>query len=221
MEECDHCSETFEDEDAYLEHLGAEHRGELGRIEQRRVEKHEDEQGGGGRTTLYVSVAAVAIIAAVGAFAVGNVFGGDGGVEQNAESPMAGSGNARAPAQDLVAAPTGYGQAHEHGPMTVQVDGQRIDFSQPQYQLQADAFHFESGNGQRYHVHANRVTLEYALETLGIGVTETSLSFNGTVYNDTNPNQRVVYRVNDEVVNPEQYVLSDGDEVEVIAERTN
>jgi len=204
MEECDHCSESFEDEDAYLEHLAAEHREELGRIEQRRVEEYEGEQSGGSRTGLYVSVAAVAIIAALGAFALGNVFG------SSTPTPM----------QDDVREPNGLRTVHEHGTMNVTVDGQEIDFSQREYQVQDDYFHFENGDGTEYHLHGRGITLEYALETLDIGVTNTALSYEGTVYNDTNPNERVVYRVNGEAVNPEQYVLQEGDQVEVIAEET-
>lgn len=204
MEECDHCGDTFEDEDAYLEHLGSQHRDDLGRIEEKRVEQYEADSGGGGRTQLYVAVAAVAVVAALGAFAFGNVFGS----------------SAPAPMQDDVQQPSGLQSVHYHGEMNVTVDGQAIDFSQEQYQLQDDYFHFERREGTRFHVHGQGVTLEYALETLDIGVTNTALSFDGTVYRDTNPDQRVVYRVNGEEVNPEQYVLERGDRIEVIAEET-
>jgi len=228
MEECDHCGDTFDDEDAYLSHLAGEHRGELGRIEEKRVENHEADQDG-GRTRLYVSVAAVAVIAALGAFALGTLFTGGGGggdtIEpsaQNAQSPMASGGDVPPPAQDQVALPQNLGSLHSHGTMTVEIDGQRLDFTRNEFQLQADAFHFEPGRnpGERYHLHAQRITLEYGLETLGIGVTNSTLSYDGTVYDDADPNQRVVYRVNGEEVNPELYKLSAGDEVTVIAEST-
>lgn len=44
MPDCDYCSVSFDDEDAYYEHLADEHAGELGAIDQRRVEQH---TGGG------------------------------------------------------------------------------------------------------------------------------------------------------------------------------
>lgn len=229
MEECDHCGDTFDDEDAYLSHLAGEHRGELGRIEEKRVENHEADQSG-GRTQLYVSVAAIAVIAALAAFAFGTVFAGGGGGSdtiaasaQNAQSPMAGGGDVPAPAQDQVALPQNPGATHDHGPMTVEIDGQRLDFTRDRFQYQDDYFHFEPGElpDDNYHLHAERVTLEYGLETLGIGVTDDTLSYNGTVYDDADPNQRVVYRVNGEEVDPELYKLSDGDEVTVIAEHTD
>lgn len=41
MPECDYCGASFEEEDAYLTHLGDDHGGELGRIDRRRVEQHQ------------------------------------------------------------------------------------------------------------------------------------------------------------------------------------
>jgi len=204
MEECDHCSASFDDEDAYLEHLGTEHRDDLGRIEERRVEQYETASGGSGRTRLYLSVAVIAVLAAVGAYALGNVFG---------SSPPD-------PTQDGVQQPSGLDTAHYHGTMAVTVDGERIDFSELQYQVQDDYVHFERRNGTELHVHGQGVTLEYALETLDIGVTETALSYDGTTYNDTRSNERVVYEVNGEEVNPETYVVQENDEIVVVAEST-
>lgn len=48
MVECEYCGDTFEAEDAHLEHLEAEHYGELGAIDRRRV----DAAGGGGEEGL-------------------------------------------------------------------------------------------------------------------------------------------------------------------------
>ncbi len=144
------------------------------------------------------------MFAALGAFALGNVFG---------SSPPK-------PMQDDVQQPAALGTVHYHGTITVSADGQQPDFSEQQYQVQDDYFHFENGDGSEYHVHGQGVTLEYALETLGIGVTDTALSHDGAVYNDSRTDQRVVYEVNGEAVNPETYVLQQGDEVVVIAETT-
>lgn len=46
MVDCDYCSGSFDDEDSYLEHLAAEHQGELGSIDQRRVAQRTDEESG-------------------------------------------------------------------------------------------------------------------------------------------------------------------------------
>ena len=44
MAECDYCSESFDGEEALLEHMRDEHEGELGRIDQRRVADLEGEE---------------------------------------------------------------------------------------------------------------------------------------------------------------------------------
>lgn len=47
MPDCDYCGATFDGEDAYLDHLAADHEGELGSIDERRVADHEGESDGG------------------------------------------------------------------------------------------------------------------------------------------------------------------------------
>ncbi|WP_436931408.1 DUF3105 domain-containing protein [Halosimplex halobium] len=47
MPDCDYCGATVDGEDAYLDHLAAEHEGELGSIDQRRVAEREGDDDGG------------------------------------------------------------------------------------------------------------------------------------------------------------------------------
>lgn len=51
MPDCDYCGESFDGEDAYLNHLADEHMGELGPIDRRKVEEH-----GGGTDDLLSSI---------------------------------------------------------------------------------------------------------------------------------------------------------------------
>ena len=44
MPECDYCGSSFEEEDAYLTHLGDDHSDELGRVDRRRVEQHRHDE---------------------------------------------------------------------------------------------------------------------------------------------------------------------------------
>jgi sulfur carrier protein ThiS len=217
MEECTHCGESFADEDASLAHLASTHRDDLGAIEERRVAAYEDAGDGGAPTSLYAAIGVVGLLLAVAVYALLSGGGGDDRtLAQEATSPMAGGGSVPAPAQDAVVAPRNYGATHEHGTMAVVVDGTRLDFARPRYQMQADGFHFEERNGRQYHLHAERVSLEYALETLGIGVTEHALSYDGTVYDDREAGVTVAYRVNGERVDPENTLLGQGDRVEVV-----
>lgn len=74
MPDCDYCEASFDDEEEYLAHLQAEHEGELGRIDRRRVEEagRTDEEGGLPTgpiilgLVLLVAVAVVAYTVAVG-----------------------------------------------------------------------------------------------------------------------------------------------------------
>jgi hypothetical protein len=102
--------------------------------------------------------------------------------------------------------------------MTVAIDGQRLDFSRDRYQLQDQAFHYEAGDGTEWHGHADRVTLQYALSTLGIEVTESTVTFEGTTYRDSDDGTDVTITVNGNAVDPSEYRLKEGDSVRVIVE---
>ena len=202
MAGCDYCSAAFEDDEAYLEHLRDEHGDELSRIDERRVREAFETEG--RSPTRVAAIGAVGFLVLVAVYAVVTL----------------GGGSTPAPMTDDVAQPHGLQSVHYHGQMDVVIGGSELDFSQPKYQLRADPFHFESRDGEQYHVHARNVTLEYALESLGIGVTDSTLSFDGEVYDGRSANVTVSYQVNGQDVNPERYVLRRGDTVRVVAERT-
>ena len=58
------------------------------------------------------------------------------------------------------------------------------------------------------------MTLEYGMSTLGIGVGENSVTFNGTEYVD-GEGYEVIIQVNGEDVSPD-YVLTDGDDIRIV-----
>lgn len=205
MDECDYCGETFEDEDAYLRHLGAEHEAELGRIEQRRVAAVSDDGGvsipPGPAILGGVFLLAIVIVVYV-------IF-------------FLGGANA-----DLGT----YGSAHEHGTLEMTVLGEGVDFSQPQYQTVADRFHFEAGNGRVWHKHATGVTLAWGMETLDIDLTQNSVTYQGTTYRDNDSAYDVQILVNGSPVDPESHVLqgvqsnqpqSNGDQVRIVVRSAN
>lgn len=67
MVDCEHCGESFDGEESYLEHLAATHPEEMGPIERRRLEGQEENEGGFTRP-------AVALVGALIAVAVGAYF---------------------------------------------------------------------------------------------------------------------------------------------------
>lgn len=191
MPDCDYCGASFDTEGAELAHLREEHRDELGPIDRRRVEG----SGGGfdvptGPLALgLVLAAAVAVVAYVILFAGGS---GTGGGEQPYRQGTLGS-------------------VHHHGTINVTIDGERLDFGRREFQRPQShpAFHFEGGSGY-WHVHAQGVTLKYALSTVGINVTADTVEYNGTTYRDDSPEWEVLVAVDGEPVDPATYTLDHG-----------
>jgi hypothetical protein len=192
MEDCDYCEESFGGEKAYVKHLRAEHMDELGPIDRRRVGA--DEDGGSG---LSAGPLALALVIGATVAVVGYVVFIAGG-----------SGASVGPA----------GSAHYHGPMQMVVLGEQVDFSRDEYQLRDDRFHFEGGDGSTWHAHATGITLDYAMESLGFDVTRTSVTYQGTTYEDSDDQYNVTVTVGGEQVNPEQYVLQEGDRIRIVVE---
>jgi hypothetical protein len=198
MPDCDYCGESFDSEEAEKDHLRSEHADELGPIDRRRVglEEEGSDFPTGPVALGGVIVAALAIVAYVIFFASS---GGPGGT-------------------DAAQQPYNYGAVHYHGTMNATIDGQTLDFSRDRYQLQDDAFHYEDGDGSQWHVHAQGVTLQYGLGTLGIEIAGdgSTLTFGGTTYDDSDPDTTVVHQVNGETIDPGSYVLQRGDSVRVV-----
>jgi len=194
MPDCDYCDRSFDDASGYHDHLRYDHPDELDRIDQRRVAT-EDDSG------LPTGPLALGLIFLVAVAVVGYVVLVSGSGE---------SGNQ--------AGPSDLGAVHFHGTMRVIIAGQAIDFSQSKYQLQADAFHFESKDGRRWHVHARDVTLAWAMDSLGISITADTVSIGERTYDDANPDTTVRVIVNDEPVTPSTYILQRGDAVRIVVE---
>jgi len=106
------------------------------------------------------------------------------------------------------------GTEHLHGGMDVVIDGEELDFSQRRYQVQDRAFHFEGGDGERWHVHATDVTYGYGMSTLGILIDGNNVTFNGTTYTGA------TVEVNGNSVDVSEYVLNEGDQLRVVANET-
>jgi len=228
--DCEHCSESFEDEAAYLRHLDDEHPGEMGPIERRKLDELGGSGDGGLSTPLLVGgIAVVALLLAVVLYTL--TTGGSGSeLGELGPAPDPDAHELGPPGEDEVYRPYAIDSVHEHGPIQVTVDGEAIDFRQPEFQHPGEiyAFHFEGGE-RRYHVHAKGVTLEYALEATAFGVTNTSFAYDGVVYREGSnagapdgwevvTDATVVYEVNGEEVAPETYLLEDGDEITVRVE---
>lgn len=110
-------------------------------------------------------------------------------------------------------------QQHIHGPMTFEVDGEEVDFSEDKYQSGHKHFHFEGGHDNPWHAHSYSITLEWAMNSLdGIEVSENSVTYDGTTYDGSDSDTTVTIEVNGESVDPSEYFLKDGDQVNIVVE---
>lgn len=111
-------------------------------------------------------------------------------------------------------------QQHAHGTMTMTVDGERVDFSQEKYQSNDRYFHFEGGDGEKWHAHSWSLTPQYSLSSLSdINVSQDgSITYNGTTYDDSDAGTSVTIEVNGEPVDVNDYYLNDGDTIRVVVE---
>ncbi|QLG29733.1 hypothetical protein HUG10_19195 (plasmid) [Halorarum halophilum] len=110
-------------------------------------------------------------------------------------------------------------QQHIHGPITFEVEGEELDFSEDRYQTNHQLFHFEGGHAEPWHAHSWSMTLEWAMNSLdGINVTENSVTYDGTTYDGSDSDTTVTIEVNGESVDPSEYYLKDGDNVNIVVE---
>lgn len=201
MAECKYCGESFESESERDAHLEAEHLEELGRIDRRRLGLVESGSSGDDGALGIVVIAAVIVLALL---ALGGVL-----------YLQAGDSERRGQTGD---GPHDLWGEHYHGTAEVVIAGEELDFSRSEFQLQADAFHYEDGDGSTWHVHAKGVTLEYAMGTLGIEVTASSVTYEGETYRDGDPGTSVTVTVNGDAVDPSEYVLAEGDHIRIVVE---
>jgi len=213
MPDCDYCGDSFEDEQSHLEHLYEEHEDELGAIDRRRVEDGLDSDDGGLPTGPIVLGIVLGVSVLIGGYVI-----------------FAGGSSGGAATVNGIAVEQTPGQvsesAHEHGTIEMTIDGERVDFGAAEYQRPREfgAFHFEGGDGRVWHKHAEGVTLEYAMATLGIEVTEDSVTIDGETYREGDAGTNVSVTVDGDPVDPATYELqgtsvadaAEGDSIRIV-----
>ena len=115
MPECDYCEASFEEEDAYLTHLGDDHDDELGRIDRRRVDQHQRDNSPVDIPTGPAVLVGIILVAAVFVTYL-TVFS-----DQNQAT----------------------GSSHIHGTITMAIDGERVpvvqDGGSPAFHFHGDS----------------------------------------------------------------------------------
>ena len=64
-----------------------------------------------------------------------------------------------------------FGSEHAHAALAVYVNGDKLDFSHPQFQIQSKYIHFENDNPYLIHKHATDVPLEMLFASFGLKIT--------------------------------------------------
>ncbi|QIO24564.1 hypothetical protein [Haloarcula sp. JP-L23] len=112
---------------------------------------------------------------------------------------------------------------HPHGRLNMTVDGEPVDFTQERYVMSSEAFHFHGDeDAARWHGHSLNLTAAYAISTFpGMEVSGDSMTYNGTVYQRNGSETSFTVTVDGEEVDPNTYVLKDGDSVQVTLNETD
>jgi len=71
-----------------------------------------------------------------------------------------------------------YGSDHSHAAIAVFVDGEKINFDLPQFQLSSRYIHFENQNPYLIHKHATSVPLEMLFASFGMKITPDCIILN-------------------------------------------
>jgi hypothetical protein len=64
-----------------------------------------------------------------------------------------------------------FGSEHAHAALAVYVNGDKLDFSHPQFQIQSKYIHFENDNPYLIHKHATDVPLDMLFASFGLKIT--------------------------------------------------
>jgi hypothetical protein len=115
------------------------------------------------------------------------------------------------------------GSAHTHAAFLVKVNGENIDFSQPQYQVVSDYIHVENGDGTTLHRHATNVTFAEFLKSVKMDLDEENnclvFTNNDTQYCNNNNDNQLRTLVNGNPTSTgsiSNYVINDNDRLLVM-----
>ena len=114
-----------------------------------------------------------------------------------------------------------YGSEHAHAAIAVFVDGEQLNFAQPQFQLSSKYIHFENHNPYLIHKHATDVPLEMLFASFGMKITSDCIILSYDESTDiktgrfcTGQDQSLVFYVNgEEYYDISQYVLEHNDRI--------
>ena len=114
-----------------------------------------------------------------------------------------------------------YGSVHAHAAIVVFLDGERQNYSLPQFQISSKYIHFENNNPYLIHKHATGTPLEILFSSIGMKITPDCIILNYELANFktarycTDENQSLMFYVNGDIYNSNisQYVFEHNDKI--------
>lgn len=198
MTECDYCDESLDGEDDYIEHLSTVHdKDELGKIDQRRVDRIETDGDGllAGRSFLIIigTVLLFGLVIGIGVTLIAT------------DNPLDDGANL---AGTVDVHPTNPGSVDDTAEVTVVVDGEEFEWEERHVERDDHAaFHATDGV---VHITSEHVTVEYFLATVGMELDDGQFYYaEGDIEGD------VAVTANGDDVDPHTYTISDGDDIRV------
>ena len=117
---------------------------------------------------------------------------------------------------------TPHGDLHAHGSLVVEINGETYTLADKSWNYEKNTgepnFHFHPDNDD-YHLHADGVTLDYALDSLPkADATPETFVFRGHEYDATEPGTSVSYVAGGEDVNLDYVLPASGPDLRVVVE---
>ena len=145
---------------------------------------------------LMVIVPAVAALLAVMAYAI-NVY------SENLEKPAHQFGP--------------LGSEHVHAAFAVKINGEKLNFSQPQYQVRSKYIHVENNDGNTMHRHATKVPVGEFFRSVGMNVTDKCFTLENKTSYCSDGNSNLEFYVNGNKTNSiAKYVIKDNDRILIV-----
>jgi hypothetical protein len=123
------------------------------------------------------------------------------------------SENLGSPSQDFGA----LGSDHVHAAFAVKLDGVKLNFSQPEYQVKSKYIHVENNDGNTLHRHSTSVPVGEFFNSVGMNVTGSCFTLENKTSYCSDGNSNLEFYINgnktDSIAN---YVLKDDDRILIV-----
>jgi hypothetical protein len=109
------------------------------------------------------------------------------------------------------------GSEHVHAAFAVKINGEKLNFSQPQYQVRSEYIHVENNDGNTLHRHATGVPVGEFFRTVGMNVTDSCFTLENKTSYCSDGNSNLEFYVNGNKTNSiANYVLKDNDRILIV-----